>query len=98
MQGTICETNIVGIITIDEGAQVAFETRGYGIVPDPTQPHLWAMPAVVKFRTESPTYQWLNSTLAIWKGTFDGHTGVHRYQAYSHQQEVNQGCSTMTTP
>ncbi len=59
VQGPICETTIVGVITTEDGAQVEFETRGYGVVPDPNQPHLWEMPAVVRFRTESPAYQWL---------------------------------------
>ncbi len=86
VQGPICETTIVGVITTDDGAQVEFETRGYGVVPDPNQPHLWDMPAVVKFRTESPAYQWLNTTLARWEGTFDMHRGVHTYQAYYQQR------------
>ena len=86
VQGPICETNIVGVITTDEGAQLEFETRGYGVVPDPNQSNLWDMPAVAKFRTESPTYQWLNAILALWEGTFDMHTGVHSYQAYYHQR------------
>jgi hypothetical protein len=81
VQGPICETNIVGVITTEDGATLEFETRGYGVVPDPTQPHLWDMPAVVRFRTESPAYQWLNTTLARWEGTFDMHRGVHTYQA-----------------
>jgi len=86
VQGPICETNIVGVITTDDGAQLEFETRGYGVVPDSNQPNLWEMPAVVKFRTESPTYQWLNTTLALWEGTFDMHSGIHSYQAYYHQR------------
>jgi alkylmercury lyase len=83
VQGRICETSIVGVISTDDGAKVEFETRGYGLVPDPRQPHLWDMPAVVKFRTESPSYQWLNTTLARWEGTFDMHRGVHTYHAYT---------------
>ena len=82
VQGPICETNIVGVITTDDGAEVAFETRGYGLVPDPKEPSTWDMPAVVKFRTESPAYQWLNTTLARWEGTFDMDRGLHTYQAY----------------
>ena len=82
VQGPICETNIVGVITTDDGAQVAFETRGYGIVPDRNQPSLWELPAVVMFRTESPAYQWLNTTLALWEGTFDMRHGLHTYHAY----------------
>jgi hypothetical protein len=86
VQGPICETNIVGVITTDDGAEVAFETRGYGVVPDPTLAHVWEMPAVVTFRTESPAYQWLNTTLARLEGTFDMHSGVHTYQVYSPQR------------
>jgi hypothetical protein len=86
VQGPICETNIVGLITTDDGATVEFETRGYGVVPDPNQPQLWDMPAVVKFWTESPAYQWLNTTLARWDGTFDMHSGIHTYQAYYQQR------------
>ena len=82
VQGPVCETTIVGAITTEDGAQVELETRGYGVVPDPNQPHLWDMPAVVRFRTESSTYQWLNTTLARWEGTFDMRRGVHTYQAY----------------
>ena len=82
VQGPVCETTIVGAITTEDGAQVELETRGYGVVPDPNQPHLWDMPAVVRFRTESSTYQWLNTTLARWEGTFDMRRDVHTYQAY----------------
>jgi len=82
VQGPVCETSIVGVITTDDGATVEFATRGYGVVPDPNQPHLWDMPAVVRFWTESPAYQWLTTTLARWDGTFDMHRGVHTYQAY----------------
>lgn len=81
-RGPICETTIVGMITTDDGATVEFATRGYGVVPDPNQPHLWDMPAVVRFWTESPAYQWLTTTLARRDGTFDMHRGVHTYQAY----------------
>jgi hypothetical protein len=81
VQGPFCETNIVGVITTDDGAEVAFETRGYGLVPDPKEPSTWDMPAVVKFRTESPAYQWLNTTLARWEGAFDMDRGLHTYQA-----------------
>ena len=91
VQGPICETNIVGVITTDDGAEVAFETRGYGLVPDPTQPSTWDMPAVVKFRTESPAYQWLNTTLARWEGTFDMDRGLHTYQAYYQSNEHKKG-------
>jgi hypothetical protein len=82
VQGPICETTVVGVITTDDGETLELETRGYGIVPDPDQPHLWDMPAVVRFRTASPAYRWLNTTLARWEGTFDMHRGVHTYQAY----------------
>jgi hypothetical protein len=81
-QGRICETTIVGVITTDNGATVEFATRGYGVVPDPNQPDLWDMPAVVRFWTENPDYQWLTTTLARWEGTFDMQRGVHTYQAY----------------
>ncbi|HEV2238122.1 MAG TPA: DUF3237 family protein [Ktedonobacterales bacterium] len=82
VQGPICETNLVGVITTEDGAQVEFETRGYGVVPDPSRPQLWDMPAVVRFWTGSPAYQWLNTTLAVWEGMFDMRQGVHTYQAY----------------
>ena len=82
VQGPVCETPIVGVITTDDGATVEFATRRYGVVPDPNQPHLWDMPAVVRFWTESPAYQWLSTTLARWEGTFDSQRGVHTYQAY----------------
>jgi hypothetical protein len=82
VEGPICETSIVGVMSTDDGATLEFETRGYGVVPDPNQPHLWDMPAVVRFRTESQAYQWLNTTLARWEGTFDMSSGVHTYQAY----------------
>ena len=85
-QGPVCETNIVGVITTDAGARVEFETRGYGLVPDQSQANKWEMPAVVRFRTKSPAYQWLNTTLALWEGTFDMQRGVHTYQAYYHQR------------
>jgi hypothetical protein len=82
VQGRICETTIVGVITTADGATVECATRGYGVVPDPNQPHLWDMPAVVRFWTASPAYEWPTTTLARWEGTFDMQRGVHTYQAY----------------
>src|SRR5258708_39716048 len=70
VQGPICETNIVGVITTDDGAQLEFETRGYGVVPDPNQAHLWEMPAGAKFWPESPGSTGLNPTLARGDETF----------------------------
>jgi Protein of unknown function (DUF3237) len=82
VQGPVCETTMVGVITTDDGATIQWETRGYGVVPDQNQPNQWYMPAVVKFTTASPLYSWLNTTLATWEGTFDRTSGLHTYQAY----------------
>lgn len=80
--GTVCETNIVGIINTNDGFTINFESKGFGTVPDKSKPNLWDMPAVIKFDAESDKYKWVNKTFALWTGEFDMERGIHKYQAW----------------
>jgi hypothetical protein len=82
-----CETNFTGVIEADDGAQIRFDTMGYGMVPDRSNPHRWHMVAAVQFDTTSTKYAWLNTVLAVWNGEFDMATYRHRYQVYASVDE-----------
>jgi hypothetical protein len=78
----VCQTNFAGIINTDDNAQIHFETRGFGIVPDPSKPNDWVMSYAVKFDTLDARYEWLNKVLALSDGEFSAETYLHHYRAY----------------
>jgi hypothetical protein len=57
--GEVCETNVTGVITADNGARIQFDTRGFGTVPDKKRPERWNMPAACKFVTDAEEHSWL---------------------------------------
>ncbi len=79
----VCESNLVGVITTDEGAEIRFDTMGFFMRPDPSQPHQWVTSAAVSFETQAETYAWLNAILGVWEGEFDMHSYHHHYRAYA---------------
>ena len=83
-----CQTNITGVMETKNGAQIQFDSTGFGMVPDSSQPNKWSMAAALNFNTSDERYTWLNSVLAVWSGEFDMETGQHRYQAYFHAIET----------
>lgn len=79
----LCRVHPGGVIETDDGAQIQFDARGYGLRgADRTQPHLWRLTAALHFATTDPRYRWLNTTLGLWEGTFDERAGQARYRAF----------------
>jgi hypothetical protein len=78
-----CQSNLFGIITTEDGAEIKFDSMGIFMVPDKGKPHLWTTTAGVGFETNDESYRWLNSMLGVWEGDFNMQTHRHHYQAYS---------------
>ena len=78
----VCQTNFVGIIDTDDSARIQFETKGFGMVPDPSKPNDWVMSYAVRFDTGDSRYEWLNNALALLDGEFSTETYVHHYRAF----------------
>ncbi len=78
-----CSMQIPGEITTDDGALIRFEARGHGMVPDPQKPSQWKVGGAFRFQTEDKRYAWLNTTLAMWDGTFNADTGKAFYKLYT---------------
>jgi alkylmercury lyase len=86
----LCTTNPGGVIETDDGAQVWFDARGYGLRGyEPSHPHLWHLTMALQFSTTDGRYRWLNTTLGVWEGEFDEQTAEARYRAYA-QETPNQ--------
>jgi len=78
----LCRSNLTGVIETDDGAQIQFDSRGFFIKPDKSNPNRWITSASVHFDTGDWRYEWLNTHLAVWEGEFDMETFRHHYQAY----------------
>ena len=48
---TVCQSNMFGVITTDDGAEIKFDSTGIFLVLDPRKPQLWDTIAGVSFRT-----------------------------------------------
>jgi hypothetical protein len=80
---TVCESNMFGVIEMDDGAKIKFDTMGFFMRPDKDDPNLWVTSAAVKFDTEVERYRWLNAILGVWEGELDMGTKRHHYQVYA---------------
>ncbi len=79
----LCYTNPGGVIQTEDGAQIWFDAKGYGLRGyDEAQPHKWRLTMALQFNTDDERYRWLNTTLGVWEGRFDEKTGHARYRAY----------------
>jgi len=78
----LCRSNLTGVIETIDGAQIQFDSRGFFIKPDKSNPNKWITSASVYLHTADQRYEWLNTRLAIWVGEFDMETLRHHYQAY----------------
>jgi len=79
----LCTVNPGGFIETDDGAQIRFEARGYGLRgADKVRPHLWRLTAALQFVTTDDRYSWLNTTLGMWECIFDEQTRRATYRAY----------------
>ena len=79
----LCTVHPAGIITTDDGAEIWFDAKGYGLRgADQSQPHLWVLTMAVQFTTTDPRYQWLNSTLGVVVSEFDERAGRALWHAF----------------
>ncbi len=79
----LCTVHPAGVITTDDGAEVWFDAKGYGLRgADQSQPHLWALTMAVQFTTTDRRYQWLNTTLGVVVSEFDEHAGRALWRAF----------------
>ena len=79
----LCTVHPAGVIETDDGAQVWFDARGYGLRgADHGQPQLWALTMAVQFTTTEPRYLWLNTTLGVVVSEFDERAGRARWRAF----------------
>lgn len=80
---TACESNLFGIISTEDGAEIHFDTMGFFLRPYKDKPKRWVTSAAVSFATDNAAYVWLNQILGIWEGTFDMGSYEHHYKAYA---------------
>jgi len=79
----LCKENDGGVIETDDGAQIAFDTKGYGLRgADPSFPKRWRLAMAVQFSTTDKRYEWLNTAFGFWEGQFDEEKGVASYKGY----------------
>ncbi len=76
----LCQSNLFGLITTKDGAEIAFDSMGIFKVPDSEQYHKWITTAGVDFKTSDERYAWLNTSLGTWNGVFDMKSNEHKYQ------------------
>ncbi len=81
-EGILCRSNLPGVIETSDGAPIQFDSRGFFIQPDETNPNRWITSASVRFYTADERYKWLNIRLGVWEGEFDMATFHHHYHAY----------------
>jgi hypothetical protein len=77
-----CRSNLAGVIDTGEAAPIRFDSRGFFITPDQSNPSQWITTASVHFDTDDERYAWLNTRLAVWVGEFDMETFCHHYLVY----------------
>ncbi len=79
----LCTVHPAGVIATDDGAEIWFDARGYGLRgADQSQPHLWVLTMAVQFTTTDQRYQWLNSTLGVAVSEFDERAGGGLWHAF----------------
>lgn len=80
----LCKTNPSGVIETEDGAQIWFDAKGYGLRGyDAEHPHQWRLTMALQFTTDAERYRWLNTSLGLWEGQFDEKTGCAHYRAYT---------------
>ena len=82
----LCRSNLTGVIETNDGARIQFDSRGFFIKTDESNPNKWITSASVYFCTTDRHYEWLNTRLAVWEGEFDMATFQHHYHVYQVMQ------------
>lgn len=80
---TVCQSNLFGVITTDDGTEIKFSSMGIFLVPEPDKPKLWATSAGVSFHTEHEQNSCQINVAAVWEDEFDMKSYRHRYQVYA---------------
>ena len=76
-------THVSGWLETDQGAEIFFKATGYVQDLDTESAGAPIYSASLSFEADlEPDYEWLNSVLAIWQGSFDPETSTFRYRAY----------------
>lgn len=79
----LCIVHPAGVITTDDGAEVWFDARGYGLRgADQSHPQMWVLTMAVQFQTTDQRYQWLNTTLGVLVSEFDEPAGRALWRAF----------------
>ncbi len=84
----LCYTNPGGYITTEDGAEIRFDAKGYGLRGlNPDKPHLWVLTSALQFHSDNERYNWLNNKLGLWEGEFDERQAKAHYTAYFQDRE-----------
>jgi len=75
-----CRLNVAGMIGTDDGAEIWFDSQGFGVKPAGVG--AWKVASAVRFAVNDSRYNWLEAAPAIWEGEFDATTATARYRAY----------------
>ncbi len=81
-EGLVCPSNLFGVITTEDGAEIRFDSMGFFRRPNDAA-SVWQVAAVVRFETQAPHYAWLRPLLGVWQGRFDMASYLHDYQVYA---------------
>jgi len=79
----LCQSNLRGAIETHDGERIEFDSLGYFMRTDLSNPNQWITSAAVTFKTTAGQYIWLNDLLATLHGEFDMDASRHRYQVYA---------------
>ena len=79
---SIHPADMIGLIETNDGAEIAFDTIGVYQAKDGDKMK-WRQSAAARFRTTDEQYAWLNTTLALWNGTFDYETSTGQFQVWA---------------
>lgn len=74
----LCSLNPGGFIETDDGVRIRFDGRGYGL----RSPEWYRMSAIVTFATDSSTYEWLTTVLAVMEGRLRRKAGSALWRVY----------------
>ncbi len=77
-----CDSEFVGVIETEDGAEIKFESKGFARVLDRSKTNEWTMHQGIKFESDDERYRWLNGGAGFLIGTFDMDSLEHYYQVY----------------
>ena len=77
-----CDSEFVGVIETEDGAEIKFESKGFTRVLDRSKTNEWTMHQGIKFESGDERYRWLNGGAGFLIGTFDMDSLEHYYQVY----------------